>query len=231
MFGKLTGPAAALLLAAALVFQAPAPTRAAPPGGGWTHSRFTGPSNGGHRGGHSGGTRLSFYGYRPSDSYRPSNYRSSGYYLYSFGFPYSYGPFPFGSYAYRSGYFPDYGPGDYGGGPEGAKLPLSAMSSPVTAWPRRQAPAPARPAAPATVTLSAPASADVWFDEWKVPARTTKLTTPALKPGWKYTYQVRAAWWQGGRNRAETQDVTVTAGEHVRVTFGAPASPPAKKGG
>jgi uncharacterized protein (TIGR03000 family) len=230
MLQKLFGPAGALLLAAALVFRAPALTSAAPPGGSGPRSGYAGAYHGGHRGGHYGGNRVSYYGYRPSDSYRPSIYLPSRSYLYSFGYPYTYGPYPYGSYPYRSAYYPDYGSGGYGGGPEGATLPMSAMSSPVTARARRPAPAPAQPDAPATVTLSAPASADVWFDEWKVPARTTKLTTPPLKPGRKYTYQVRAAWWQGGRNRTETRDVTVTAGEHVRVTFPAPTAAPAKKG-
>jgi uncharacterized protein (TIGR03000 family) len=106
---------------------------------------------------------------------------------------------------------------------------MSAMSSPVTARARRPAPAPAQPDAPATVTLSASASADVWFDEWKVPAGTSELTTPALKPGRKYTYQVRAAWWKRGPV-VETRDLTVTAGEHVRMTFPSPKAGAAKHG-
>jgi uncharacterized protein (TIGR03000 family) len=212
MLQKLIRPAGALLLVATLVFLTLAFPNAAPRGGG---------DHGGNNDGYSPS-------YLHRTVYPPYSYYPRNYYPYYYGYPYSSRAYPSRYYTpgfgYSSGYYSD------------SRAGLESLPFPSSVGPSGTAPSlgsattSVHADAPATITLIAPASADVWFDEWKVPARTSELTTPALKPGRKYTYQVRAAWWGHGRTVIETRDLTVTAGEHVRITFPSPKAGPAKHG-
>jgi uncharacterized protein (TIGR03000 family) len=70
-----------------------------------------------------------------------------------------------------------------------------------------------------------PLDAKIWFDDT---ATTTtgsirEFQSPALAPGSKYAYEVRARWYENGQEVTRTQRVPVTAGGHVRVAF--PALP------
>jgi uncharacterized protein (TIGR03000 family) len=70
-----------------------------------------------------------------------------------------------------------------------------------------------------------PAGADVWVDGSNTysagPVR--ELQSPPLAPGTNYKYQIRARWKEDGREVTQTQQVSVSAGAHVRVKFPVPA--------
>src|SRR5262249_55571695 len=130
-------------------------------------------------------------------------------------YPYSYSSYYPDSY----GYYPDYSYSDYGAGLDSSYVPSSATLSSSPSLPLAQATTTAQADAPATVTLIAPVGAQVWFGEWKAPAGATELATPALKPGRKYSYQVRATWKQDGKAMSQSRSITVSSGQHVRLTF------------
>ncbi len=90
--------------------------------------------------------------------------------------------------------------------------------------PSSASPASAQADAAAHITVTAPLGARVWFDG--TPATSKELVrqfvSPPLKPGHRYTYDIKASWNDNGREVTQTQKVTVTAGARVQVDF--PAS-------
>lgn len=73
---------------------------------------------------------------------------------------------------------------------------------------------------PAALTLAFPAAARVWLDGKAVegePAAEQTLTSPVLRPGEKYTFNVRARWAVNGQEYEYTRDVTLGSGEKSRV--------------
>jgi uncharacterized protein (TIGR03000 family) len=52
--------------------------------------------------------------------------------------------------------------------------------------------------------------------------RVRRFDTPLLVPGRVYTFQVRAAWNEGGREVVRARKVTLAAGERGDVDFLAP---------
>ncbi len=84
-----------------------------------------------------------------------------------------------------------------------------------------------KPEPVALLDIEAPADAEVWLEGKKTqqtgPVR--KFVSPALTPDKDYEYEVYARWQEDGRERTETQNVTVRAGARVRVRF--PSAPPA----
>lgn len=75
--------------------------------------------------------------------------------------------------------------------------------------------------APATLTLELPAAADVWLDGVKQPSSadaTRVLTSPPLKLGASYIFNVRAEWTEGGTRYKTEQTSTVRAGERGKLT-------------
>jgi uncharacterized protein (TIGR03000 family) len=76
-----------------------------------------------------------------------------------------------------------------------------------------------------SLTVQAPADAEIWLDGVKTnqtgPAR--RFESPALQPGGVYTYEVKACWTEQGRNVEQSQIILVHAGDEVRVNF--PAVP------
>ena len=78
--------------------------------------------------------------------------------------------------------------------------------------------------ASAQVTVDVPANARVWIDGTPTTSRGSvrKFITPPLKPGSRYTYQIKADWNDNGHERTQTQTVEFTAGAHVSVDFLAP---------
>ena len=77
----------------------------------------------------------------------------------------------------------------------------------------------------ASVTMNVPADAQIWVDG----AATTstgsvrEFTSPPLKPGSQYHYEVQARWNENGHEVTQTQEVAVRAGANIRVDF--PVSP------
>jgi uncharacterized protein (TIGR03000 family) len=75
---------------------------------------------------------------------------------------------------------------------------------------------------PATLTLQFPAAAEVWIDGKKV-SDTKKeeqvLTSPALRDGETYTFDVKARWIQKGKTFEAKRSVAVAAGDRSRLSI------------
>lgn len=78
----------------------------------------------------------------------------------------------------------------------------------------------------ATVEMHVPADAAVWVDGYgvKQTGAVRTLSTPPLRPGETFAYDVRARWTENGAPVEQTQTVVVKAGERSRVAF--PATGP-----
>src|SRR5262249_30462054 len=75
--------------------------------------------------------------------------------------------------------------------------------------------------APARVTVRLPADAALCVDDVPCPltSGTRSFNTPALQPGQKYFYTVRAEVTRNGEKRSQAQRVILEAGQQVTVTF------------
>ncbi len=73
----------------------------------------------------------------------------------------------------------------------------------------------------ARVTVSVPADAEIWFMGTKMTSTgaVREYESRPLTPGNLYSYEIRAQWKDNGHEVAQTQQVEVTAGEHVNVHF------------
>jgi uncharacterized protein (TIGR03000 family) len=240
MFRKVLSFGGLLLLAGAAVLVTPGSSLAQPHGGGGHfsgshigafhdgfhhsgfgglqhgdfHSGFGGFHHGGFGGfhypryyGHYGTSPYYNYGYYPSYGYYPYDYGYSPYYgSYSDYYPYTYGS-DWSSPSSDSGYYGSYG-----------DATPSYLDSAVSVN--------AQPDTRAQITVSAPADAEIWFNDTKTTLTGTTLTgavreyqSPPLTPGIRYTYEVRARWNENGHEVTQTQQVEVTAGAQVIVNF------------
>jgi uncharacterized protein (TIGR03000 family) len=66
-----------------------------------------------------------------------------------------------------------------------------------------------------------PGNAEVWFDGEKTTSTGTnrQFRSPPLTPGQRYRYEVRVRWVENGREVTQTQQVVVSAGANVNVSF------------
>jgi uncharacterized protein (TIGR03000 family) len=252
MFPKILLWAGRLLLGGASVLMIPALAQAQRGGGGhgggghFGGGHFGGSHLGaGHFGGggigatHFNGGRLGsahFGGYRGGYPYAYSQRRYGNHYYGRFGY-YGYNPYFYGVYPYLwSGAV--YGLGYYGlYGSQAPSYPRGALPAtppaiayqpdnpPVTAMTVAPDGAPPQPANIADVTVSLPTDAEIWFEGVKTTTSGSvrDYQTPPLTPGSRYTYEVKARWKENGHEVTQTQEVFVTAGAHVNVSF--PASP------
>lgn len=87
--------------------------------------------------------------------------------------------------------------------------------------------APAQPDNTAHVIVSLPSDAELLFDGTKTTSAGSvrEYQSPPLTPGRRYTYELRARWSENGQEVTQTQQVGVTAGAHVNVSFPVPAKP------
>lgn len=179
---------------------------------------------GGFHGGYVGGYHPSFApssssGFHPEYGYRPG---------WNHGNTYPYPPYPSYNFSYGSGggsdaisqgqlLFPDsYVPGTetY----ERKNPPYPSADSIAKAVADRDP--------TAYIAMRVPANAEVWFDG----AKTTStgeyrlFRSLPLTPGRRYTYEVRARWYENGREVTQTQKVPVRAGGDVTIDFPAPDS-------
>jgi uncharacterized protein (TIGR03000 family) len=84
------------------------------------------------------------------------------------------------------------------------------------------APVPTTSAAqPATIKISVPAHAQVWFDREVTTqtGQTRVFQSPPLPQGKTHVYTVRARWNEAGREVEQHRIVGVRAGETARLTF------------
>jgi uncharacterized protein (TIGR03000 family) len=232
MFGKMFSRCGVLITVLLLM---PAVALAGPGGhGGGGH--FGGGHYGGlhYGGGHYSGVHypgfggLHYGGYHYHNPYPGYGYLHDyrdhhahhGYYYY----PY------FGLYG---DYYPYYGSyGDYYGSYDSPLTsgysgdPAVNVSQEASAHPLDLAvPANRPPDASAQVTVDVPANARVWIDGTPTTSSGSvhNFITPLLKPGSRYTYQIKVTWNDNGHERTQTQAVEFTAGAHVSVDFPAPA--------
>jgi uncharacterized protein (TIGR03000 family) len=186
---------------------------------------------GGHYGGgHFGGGH---YGGGHFGGLRGGSHHHYGYHHYypGYGF-YGYYPYAYDYYPYYSDTYPyagsapayDYGyDGDqtlpYAEGPPGATFSFDAYNAAVA--PNT---ASLRADKVAHMTVHVPADARVWFGTTKTTSTGSvrQYESPPLTPGSQYTYEIRARWTQNGQEVTQTQQVPLTAGGHVNVTFPVP---------
>jgi len=70
--------------------------------------------------------------------------------------------------------------------------------------------------------LKVPARADVWFNGVKTDPQTKAVrhfASPALEPGWDYSYDIRVRWTENGRPVEQTRCITVRAGDRVTLNL------------
>jgi uncharacterized protein (TIGR03000 family) len=247
MFRKALSFGGMLLLAGAAVIVTPGSGLARPHGGGghfggghFGGGHFGGHFGGGHFGGHHfggghfGGARFGGYrggyfggyhhGYPHTYGYRHFYRPYFGYYPY-YGY-YDYYPYSYSTYPYV-GLSPTYDSGYYGSNEDvTASDPdaYAAVTPPAGSYQSFYPPATAQPDTSAHVTVNVPADARLWFDG----TATTSIgpiryfNSPPLTPGSRYSYRVRARWNENGQEVTQTQQVAVTAGAHVSVSFPVP---------
>jgi uncharacterized protein (TIGR03000 family) len=187
-------------------------------GGGGGHGGGGGFHGGGfHGGGFHGGVHSGFSNFHPHTFH---GFHDNRRFLRSgFGFPFFWG----GYYPYYGGdgYYPYYGGATYDQLPYAdnyVPFGTDSSSSYYGSYPD-QGPAPTE--APAQLTVSVPADAQVWVEGTKTnssgPVRY--FQSPPLDPNSHYRYEVRARWMENGHEVTQTQQVPVTAGASVRADF------------
>lgn len=155
----------------------------------------------------------SWAGY-PLDNPNPGYYGGSHYTeYYKFGYGYGFAGFP--------GPVPGPLPPPYLSGPP--RHPRQPPRLPPGYVPTREL-FPLDPVA--LLDVEVPDDADIWLEGKKTeqtgPLR--RFISPALTPGKDYEYEIRASWQEDGREKKQTQTVTIRAGGQVRIRF--PAAPP-----
>jgi uncharacterized protein (TIGR03000 family) len=97
------------------------------------------------------------------------------------------------------------------------------IAGPGTGWVAAQEPAANPPAAnqPVHLMVLVPADAQVWLDGTATTAQgsTREYLSPAIAPGQNYVYTVRVRYQQNGQTVDQKRDVTVKAGDFVRLNY------------
>ncbi len=73
---------------------------------------------------------------------------------------------------------------------------------------------------PATLSLQFPAAAEVWLNGKAVKGEASEdrvLTSPVLKPGERFTFEVKARWKTGGKEYESVRTVTLGPGDRSRL--------------
>jgi uncharacterized protein (TIGR03000 family) len=75
------------------------------------------------------------------------------------------------------------------------------------------------------IGVRVPENATIWFDGDKTNQTGTfrEFITPALEPGEKYTYEIKAQWAENGKEVVRTRKVDIYAGDRMMVNFMAPS--------
>jgi uncharacterized protein (TIGR03000 family) len=163
--------------------------------------------HGGHSGGHSSGGHSSAHhssahhsGTHHSGAHYGGHYYHNGYYNRSY-FPW------YNDYTYPTYTYPSY---SY----------YYAPSAPYYEPPIQAAPAPAADIAYIRVIAPDP-QARVWFDgaATRQTGADRLFSTPSLTIGSTYSYRIRAAWMQDGREVAQERTVSVAPGQTTMVDF------------
>lgn len=185
-------------------------------GGNWNRGGFNNWGGYGYRHGFYGG----FYGGLPW------YWGWGGYYPYYGGYYPYYDSYPYYSdSAYN--YTPDYGYAD----PSYASAPLSSTPLGEANTTTSQAP-PSQPTIDDNAVLigvRVPDNAEIWIDGDKTSQTGTfrEFVTPALEPGQKFSYDIKARWMENGKEVVRDRKLSFYAGDRLMVNLMAPpkASP------
>jgi uncharacterized protein (TIGR03000 family) len=160
-------------------------------------------------GGRSGGGGRGYGG----GSYGGRGYGGYGYGGRGYYGGYGYGGYGYGGYGYSPYYYSDsnYAEPNYDGGYRSYYPSSSVIAD--EARPRNDM--------SAHVTVRVPANAEVWFNGRRMNASgaVREFETPALTGGGRFTYEARARWTENGREMSQTQEIIVSRGAHVNVSF------------
>jgi uncharacterized protein (TIGR03000 family) len=101
---------------------------------------------------------------------------------------------------------------------------VSMRPTPVVT--RAYAPSLMPAATSALITVTLPATAELWFEGMRVPntGAVRRFASPDLNPLKAYTYDVRATWFESGRIVSQGQRLVVRSGDRLNITF--PATTP-----
>jgi len=188
---------------------------------------------GGRRGGGFGISTPGFSAYSGRGGRWGVGIGDGGYGGYYGGYGRGYGGYGWGGYGYRP-YGYGYGWGGYGygrpygyyGGPYYSSAPSFSGGYVMESQPGFSSQAfysgPQIDANKANVRVTVPnPEARVWFEDTPTQQRGTErvFVSPDLSPGREYTYRIRAAWDEGGREVTREKSVTVTPGQMATVDF------------
>jgi uncharacterized protein (TIGR03000 family) len=247
MFGKALSLGGLLLLSGALVLGAPGSVQAQHHGGGGGHGGG-GHGGGGHGGGfHGGGFHGGgFHGGGFHGGFNHGGFHHGDFHHGDFHHGFHHGDFHhgfhrggiwwypgfyggYGAWPYNYGYYPYYGYSDYYPNTYSSDWSSPAYDSGyygsyggvASSSPDAYAPATVQPDTRAQITVSLPADAEIWFEGTKMTSTGSvrEYQSPPLKPGNRYTYEVRARWNENGKELTQTQEVKVAAGANVAVNF------------
>lgn len=101
-------------------------------------------------------------------------------------------------------------------------VPVVPVPVPVPQSPRRPEPPPLIPGNefPAVLVLELPAPGEIWVNGRQAeggPATEWVLTSPVLRAGGEYTFDVKARWTAGGKSYESQRAVTVVGGRRSRL--------------
>jgi uncharacterized protein (TIGR03000 family) len=228
MYRTATTFSAIVLLTGATVLMTAGPVQAqrGGHGGGGHVGGYHGGGHGGgyHGGGYHHGGYYHGYGYRPYRGYRGYYGGYYPYYGYSGYYPYydqsylSGGDDSVGNgYTGDSSYFNQ--PLTHGSGYQGLSAQEYAAYARASAAGTASTPTPIDTTA--TITVSVPSDAEISFDGARTNSAGSvrRFQTPALTPGQRYNYVIRAQWSENGRKVTQSQTIAVTAGGNSNVTF------------
>jgi uncharacterized protein (TIGR03000 family) len=150
-------------------------------------------------------------------------------YGYGYGYPYSYGSY-WPGYGYYStpSYYSDYSPVytyPYLPSDSYDSTPGMPYIPDTTTQPYGYNPAPTSDQNRVTLNVRVPTSdAQVWVEGSPTSETGTdrQFVSPPLTTGRSYTYEIRARWFESGREINQTRRVDVHAGESVMVDFTQP---------
>jgi uncharacterized protein (TIGR03000 family) len=184
------------------------------------------PGGGGYGRGYYGGYGRGYYGGYGRGYYNDWGWGGWG---IGFGIPLYIGAFGPGVWMASDypGYFSYYSEGGdalngvYYGAPMNydAATPPNFAAADLGFSPAAQAP----PDNLAFVTIRVPNSeTKVWIEDvdQKDSGAVREYRSPELKPGHKYTYEIRAEWKEGDQVRKQTRKFPIHAGDHIMVVFG-----------
>lgn len=152
------------------------------------------------------GTRDLVGGFGPSNLYGP-------------GFPFS-GVFS-GGYGYGGWYNSGFPYPGYVAPPPVEVAPAQALPLPAARRPQSTEPfVPPANEFPATLVMEFPAAAEVWVNGKTQDGDAKKewtLTSPTLKPGGEYTFEVKARWTAGGKTYEYARSAAVAGGQRTKA--------------